>query len=358
MEHYQAILLILIIISLGCTTVPGADEQDSLTVNCCVPFCTSAENEQACAEAGGTFAATSCSEVDECKSGCCTPFCAETTQVLCGEEYGYGGVWHEELLCSELEECSICCAPAYNLMPRTVCEQAGGTEVSHDLCGGAGSITVQVSHQVSCNCNEELGEDETCIQTLDIVQSFTVNLVPDTVAEADNGILSWLNWETVYHYKGTGTYTLSGSEDMSSHYEYMQTCLNPEAPIGSKGLIATDTSNNREFSASNTDEVTATITVKSDGKYDIEWNYPSMSGIMAEHFTRTTTSGCAGISPYTYGDDSEIEIEGAIIEYVIYDAELSGSKTFTQYPPEDMFACESINNSGTGTITWTFNLTE
>ncbi|VVB75576.1 Uncharacterised protein [Candidatus Tiddalikarchaeum anstoanum] len=336
----------------GTFTAASCSEVDDCKISCCDPFCAPLTKVE-CEQRGGIATGLDCSAVDECQNGCCTPYCAELTQAECGEEHGYGGTWHEGS-CTNIDECSnICCSPFNTLTTRTRCEQLGGSEASEESCIGSGRITVELRHEVSCNCADE-GSTDTCQNTLTIIQSFSVNLIPDT--NTDNNVWDWLVSEQSYNFKGTGTYILTGSENRDEYSSYTMTCLNPEAPIGSRGLVATTTRTTREYTGSDSAEVTATIMKNSNGKYDISWSYPYMIGTMNEHFSRTVTSECQGINPSFDSEDSEEEIEGVIIENSVTNVDLTGSSTFMQYPPENMFACENVDNRGTGIITWSFSL--
>lgn len=389
MKQIYLLFLIFIISALGCT---AAVEEQVEAANCCVPFCRGVENQEACEIIGGSFSAASCSQVDECKVGCCTPYCADLTKALCSKEYGYGGVWHAES-CSQLDECekgcctpfcteltqaecgseigyggtwhkgscdsveecgNICCGPSNTLMTRTACEQSGGSVVDDSLCPSSGKITVQVAHRVSCDCSDD--EDETCTESLNLLQSVTLNLIPDPSA-SDSLFGSIFGGAKKYYYKGTGVSTIEGEETEIRSSQNMVECTNSQAPKGSLGVISMDSTDTRIFTGSNSEEMTVTLTVNKYGNYDISWNYPQLLGMMKDTFTRTTESSCPGSSPYNENDYWETDVEGIIVtEDALINVSLKGSRSFSQRPPEAMYACGDFDNSGMGTITWEFSL--
>jgi hypothetical protein len=194
---------------------------------------------------------------------------------------------------------------------------------------------------------------------MNLVQSFAASFSPDPDAPDDGFIASWLYDEKNYYFKGAGTYTMTGVREINQLSEYTAACYSPGVPKGTQALVITQDNTHFNYEASNTANVTAQITKRGDGTYAISFSMPSTWGTEREIWSRTVTNGCpaeeGGFETETY----DSEIEGVIIfESLDNVTTLNGFRTFTQYPPEGAFACEGMNNSGTGTIRWSFTLPE
>jgi len=329
-------------VSLSCNQVKECKQ------SCCTPVCQES-TEVYCTQVGGTSTGTTCDAVKECKKSCCTPFCTELTKYQCETEYGYGGIWQQDKACSECEDCDKKCCSLGRRMTETECEQLGGEQVDEKQCVTGGKITIEVYHNLSCNCNKEGYSDKICTESMNLTQKYTANFTFDKTSYG-----GFFGGGNTYKYKGKGTLTLDGKRNKLSSVSGTVFCYATK----SESAYATEDESEWAYNGSTvSDEITAEI-LEQDGNYYITYNIPFLGAKSTENWSRTTDSECPTTSPGLEEDTYEDMVEAIIIAPSLDNVQLSGTKTFTQGPPESAYACEGSNNDGQGTITWSFDLGE
>lgn len=118
---------VALIVLAGCGSFLFPEDTD---LQCCVPFCKNTKEVECIEIHGGTWAGTSCEEVDECAEGCCTPQCVEGTKMECDM---FGGSWTKGS-CDVVDECQQgCCLPFCTELSKAECPMQGG-EWNEESC--------------------------------------------------------------------------------------------------------------------------------------------------------------------------------------------------------------------------------